>query len=535
MDICRLCLKAESQNISNPTDIINILKKFLPSMNPCLKHSVFQLCETCLCNIHTLKNLKYILNKTDEKIKLKIRNSKGKEIDLINLLETTSELEIKTKNIHPCRICLQIIYFPKIFLYENNTNILRHDLIQNMFQFCNITLKCDLFQQPVMCLQCWESIQVCYSFKKNYLETNNKIQAYLIQFNISNNTINEEILKSMSQYFYSDINEIIKNKDFCDNRENIGRRSLRRNERKRYNNHTIKENPTFIETEHSDVVLPKRTRYTFTAKDDKFLLKFYYEVTSTNIASRPWKIIQEKWFNHFPENPLKISSIHSRLTTLLKQKRNTFKPLKSSTKNNFTVKKRKTKNIFNEFHPECSNEESDNYVCEVTPFSFVTSTIPVPSTDNKMEQFVDMPPSGTDSDCESLPIPLLERMDLPEIWKVDRHSVESKRKIINQIFQNGTNNTNAIKGDTSSYKRIQKRLKETMYKCNICNFETKYQYSADRHADWHAKPEKKGFECSKCYFITSKRFLLKKHITDKHQNEEGYEELPVLIPFTITY
>lgn len=534
MDICRLCLKAGSQNIPNPKDIIDILKKFLPSMNPCLKQSVFQLCETCLCNIRTLKNLNYILNKTDEKIELQIRNSNGKEIDLMQLLETKSAIEIRTKNIYPCRICLQIIYLPKIFLYENDTNILRYDLIYNMFQFCNITLKCDLSPQPVMCLQCWESIQVCYSFKKNYIETNNKIKAYLTRFNISNKNVNEEVLKKMSHYISSDINEIFK--DLSDNHENIERRSLRRKGKKVYNNGLHSSN---TKTESSNVVQPKRTRYTFTAEDDKFLLELYSEVTKTDIAKRPWKSIQEKWLHHFPKNPLKINSIHSRLNILLK--RNTNIAHKSSTKNKSRVKKvwmnNKVVNIFDEYY----NAKSEDPLLKVAPVSFMANTITEPFSNNdsyiepKLEQFLDMPPSGTDSDCESLPIPLLERMDLPEIWTVDHNSVESKRETMNQIYKDGNIYPNAVIVENDSYERTQKDLKETTYKCSKCNFETKYRHSADRHADWHTKRKKKCFECHICNFITSTCLLLKKHMTDKHQNEIGYEELPVLIPFTIAY
>lgn len=52
-----------------------------------------------------------------------------------------------------------------------------------------------------MCLKCWECLQIAYTFKKTYEETEQQIKLYNQKFKSRNHNIVEKMLPLIKQYF----------------------------------------------------------------------------------------------------------------------------------------------------------------------------------------------------------------------------------------------------------------------------------------------------------------------------------------------
>uniref|UniRef100_A0A6P7GL09 Uncharacterized protein LOC114339447 isoform X1 n=2 Tax=Diabrotica virgifera virgifera TaxID=50390 RepID=A0A6P7GL09_DIAVI len=427
MGICRLCLQTEGEKMMSQK-VLELLKKYIPGMYSIVRNLDLLLCEICFTNIETLSAFVGTINDTNEKIKA-AKEATADKIDLTRLVQTNNNCHGKVSS--ACRLCLKIIFMPQIFLYENESNVLRHDLILEMCQICMISMDLELSEHPVMCWECWENLQICYSFKKSCLDIDKKITSYRTIFCLTKKDITENIFTEMCNYFSQNLdNDLIKlsriiekEDELLENCLDVSRYTLRNNVKREYKREDCSNNDKVCENKIMPKSNSKRRRHCFTEEDDNFLLEAYKGVNNTENSLRKtiWPQIQMKWLASFPDKPLTICSIIARINRLLQKtgeikRARRKKILPRPPKKPFVLQNIllvpainkaavEYKESFTEDIPSLKMESLSNEEVHLTEF--------------KLEPLSDCPPSDSDSDSESLPIPDLERMDVRDssnVW-----------------------------------------------------------------------------------------------------------------------
>ncbi|CAG9838571.1 unnamed protein product [Diabrotica balteata] len=537
MGICRLCLQVEGEKIKSQK-VLELLKKFIPGMYSIMKNLDLLLCEICSTNIETLSVFMDTINDTNEKIKT-AKEATTDKIDLMSLVQMNNNYRRKVSS--ACRLCLNIISKPQIFLYENKCNLLRHDLILEMSQICMISLDLELSEHPVMCVQCWENLQICYSFIKGCLDMDKKITAYCTIFCVTKKDITENIFTEMCNYFSQNLDEdllklskvIEKEDELFENCLDASRYTLRKNVKREYAIEDCSDNDKVCAKKEVSKSISKRRRHYFTQDDDNFLLEAYMNVNNTenSVRKKIWPQIQIKWLESFPEKPLTISSIHSRVKRLISKTGGIKRPRPKKSiprppKKPFVLQNILLMPPINkpdvEFH-ESFTEDVPSVKLESL------SNEEVHLAEFKLEPLSDCPPSDSDSDTESLPIPDLERMDVREssnnVWiDISKELDEEEEE------DSDSGNFHAILKYYKHFLSTTKMYADktvTTYKCNSCDFETKYQYEADCHKSCN------HFECEYCSFETSKLSTLIRHTSQEHKLDIEDDDIPELTPFAI--
>ncbi|KAG5889358.1 hypothetical protein JTB14_009151 [Gonioctena quinquepunctata] len=326
MECCRLCLQSADVNILDCAESLRILQNFFPRLSRSFAESPM-LCETCMDNTRSVKTLMKNVNETAAKIEINMTHSSLGKLDLRTLCEKNPRIP---ENISICRVCLKIIGKARIFLYDNNVNLLQQDIIKSMLKFCDIFLNFEVSENPLMCIDCWQLLQASYSFKKDYLEAERKIRLYCSVFRIKPRKLHSELLHKINLYFNEDVQsheQSLKNDSDLDKnistvnigiKEDLDSPSLKV---------VIKEDPSLIKKERPGLLkinqtdLKKRRKHIFTADDDKILMKIYYEVTKVeeDLKFGYWKKLQDEWKKLSPTRPLNYNSIRRRVIAILNQ------------------------------------------------------------------------------------------------------------------------------------------------------------------------------------------------------------------------
>lgn len=106
-----------------------------------------------------------------------------------------------------------------------------------------------------MCLICWENLQIAYSFKKNYTETEKQIKLYSQQYKLRNRIIDKDILSKIKQYLIDNEGGLIDESEEEPSNDNFDM------ERIKFEHSYIKPKNSYIK--------PKQTKPTITPKQQK--------------------------------------------------------------------------------------------------------------------------------------------------------------------------------------------------------------------------------------------------------------------------
>ncbi|CAG9817126.1 unnamed protein product [Phaedon cochleariae] len=314
MDTCRLCLHHSETFIKIPEEALRILQELLP----CLNQYFIQnpgVCEICMDDIKVVRML--------------MRNGKKKEVNTMN--NSNKQVQISE-----CSICLTHIRNPQIFLCENNTNILRFDLLRSMLEFCNVTLNHNISDRPVMCINCWELLQISYSFKKNYMEAKRKITLYCNIFKLKVEDLKNESLGEINKYFENDIPPdlqpvIISEHSVEENplsseisckEQKVCSPDLKYLKKEDGIKKEIKQEIIGFNSPSFSHNQPKRQRNKFSNEDDEILIRNYYQITKLENEFKfgYWQKIEKIWCKLRPAKLLTSQTIRNRILSILNQK-----------------------------------------------------------------------------------------------------------------------------------------------------------------------------------------------------------------------
>lgn len=94
----------------------------------------------CLINAEAFIKFKKSITRTEQKI-LDVKKFKGHKFDIKTLHPKVNALPSELKELVTiCRICLKFIRRPLFFLYENNVNVVGHNMLRTMLLYCDFNL-----------------------------------------------------------------------------------------------------------------------------------------------------------------------------------------------------------------------------------------------------------------------------------------------------------------------------------------------------------------------------------------------------------
>ncbi|XP_023017229.2 uncharacterized protein [Leptinotarsa decemlineata] len=324
MDCCGLCLQKAELNYLSCPESLGIIENFLQQTSKWFMETLM-LCETCQDNAESVKTLMTNIQESTAKIQAAMKES---GLDTIDLQRLHKNVGMVTGNRSVCRLCLKVFGKARIFLYENGVNILDHDLIKSMFNFCNITLDFQISKNPVMCFDCWQLLQASYSFKKDYLETDRKIRLYCKVFRIRRRTLDNSSLHKVGSYFNEEVPsdmQLINNNESSLSEHKI---EVKQEFDSPSINHIKREYPQRIKREYpgstnsSKLMKVLSRKRHFSSEDDRVLLRIYFEKDIVeNSSFGVWKELQKNFNELRADRQSSVMSLRYRIGALLNQSR----------------------------------------------------------------------------------------------------------------------------------------------------------------------------------------------------------------------
>ncbi|XP_048524757.1 uncharacterized protein LOC109535060 isoform X2 [Dendroctonus ponderosae] len=179
--ICRICVQETDNNDLQDLDWKNI-DPFLANnylQRPLDLYKGHVICCSCIDNFNTISKLHRLVAKSNSVL----TRLKASQLD-----ESASNSEINLKEILAsdvgddmaiCRVCLDTTKHVAIRLFDSATNIVPPDYLKSMFSEMNINLLLiDQTKTPIICYQCWQRLQISYSFHKHLGVAISKLRYY---------------------------------------------------------------------------------------------------------------------------------------------------------------------------------------------------------------------------------------------------------------------------------------------------------------------------------------------------------------------
>lgn len=575
MEICWLCFQfareEETFNNSAVEDALNSLQEII-SVNNQVITKTQTICESCVNSVQTTRDLISRIKITEQKIIETIKEKNIDKTDINMLSKEVNDLAPEMKQIVTvCRLCLNIIPQIKLWLCKNDTNILHYEILQNMLEFCNVSVNLKLTEKPAMCLKCWEHLQVAYTLKKNYIEIDKHIRSYSQKYPMRNRNINKDILIKIKQFLIKEKNQSpdVSGKIY------IGQYNV---DIARINFEHNYINPNKMNRDVSLKALQKK-QDTFSKKEDQALLKSYFKVTNNeqNFVMGYWKKIMCLWLKLTSHKSIPLCKLQNRLSVLLRDK--SFReevnkirtivivehdalsssqssiipndPMKHNINKLQKMQEQRRPNTFSNnglglgvsckesnicrsgliIKDEPQSDSDDTFTEEASKSSFIPHVKTEPLSDNDSE--IDVVETQKESYLD--PLPQLERMDIPPMTiKIDKiYSLDEKRTVLNSLPNDMDLDPNIEVEEVKTCRKFsfKNQREEGLFKCLSCNFETKTRRSADYHSRWHTKGKnaKKIYKCQICPYKISNKKLLQIH----ERLHRAEDEIPVLLPMCI--